>query len=48
MISETQLAWQNIHTSNQKGKILKGTAIAIETEMVSLTEEGKKIKKANR
>ena len=45
MISETQLAWQNIHTSNQKGKILKGTAIAIETELVSLTQDGKKIKK---
>lgn len=44
MIDEKQIAWQNIHTSNQKGKILKGTAIAIETEMVTLTKDGKKEK----
>lgn len=46
MISETQLAWQNIYTSNQKGKILKGIAVAMETEMVTLTKDGKKERKA--
>ena len=46
MISKMQLAWQNIYTSNQKGKILKGIAVAMETEMVTLTKDGKKERKA--
>ena len=46
MISKMQLAWQNIYTSNQKGKILKGIAVAMETEMVTLTKNGKKERKA--
>ena len=46
MASKMQLAWQNIYTSNQKGKILKGIAVAMETEMVTLTKDGKKERKA--
>ena len=46
MISKMQLAWQNIYTSNQKGKILKGIAVAMETEMITLTKDGKKERKA--
>lgn len=46
MISKMQLAWQNIYTSNQKGKILKGIAVAMETEMVTLTKDGKIERKA--
>ena len=45
MLEEKQIAWQNIYTSNQKGKILSGTAIAIETEKVSLTKDGKKVER---
>lgn len=45
MLEEKQIAWQNINTSNQKGKILKGVAIAIETEKVTLTENNKKVEK---
>lgn len=37
MIEEKQIAWQNINTSWQKGKILTGTAVAIETEKVKLS-----------
>lgn len=45
MLEEKQIAWQNINTSNQKGKILKGIATAIETEKVTLTENKEKIEK---
>lgn len=45
MIEEKQIAWQNINTSNQKGKILNGIAVAIETEKVILTENNKKVEK---
>ena len=45
MLEEKQIAWQNINTSNQKGKILSGIAIAIETERIVLTENNKKIEK---
>lgn len=43
MLEEKQIAWQNINTSWHKGKILTGTAIAIETEKVKLTVD-KKVK----
>lgn len=45
MIEEKQIAWQNIYTSNQKGKILKGIATAIETEKITVTENNKNIQK---
>ena len=45
MIDEKQLAWQNINTSNQKGKILMGIASAIETEKVKVIEDNKEIEK---
>lgn len=45
MLEEKQIAWQNINTSNQKGKILNGIAIAIETEKITLTEDNQKIEK---
>lgn len=45
MLEEKQIAWQNINTSNQKGKILSGIAIAIETERVTLTENNEKVEK---
>lgn len=45
MIEEKQIAWQNIYTSNQKGKILKGIATAIETEKITVTENNKAIQK---
>lgn len=45
MLEEKQIAWQNIYTSNQKGKILKGIATAIETERITITENNKKISK---
>lgn len=45
MLEEKQIAWQNIYTSNQKGKILKGIATAIETEKITITENNKKILK---
>lgn len=45
MIEEKQIAWQNIYTSNQKGKILKGIATAIETEKITVTENNKTIQK---
>lgn len=45
MLEEKQIAWQNINTSIQKGKILNGIAIAIETEKVELTENNKKVEK---
>lgn len=37
MLEEKQIAWQNINTSWQKGKILTGIAVAIETEKIKLT-----------
>lgn len=37
MLEEKQIAWQNINTSWQKGKILSGIAVAIETEKIKLT-----------
>lgn len=43
MLEEKQIAWQNINTSWHKGKILTGTAIAIETEKVKFTVD-KKVK----
>lgn len=45
MIEEKQIAWQNIYTSNQNGKILKGIATAIETEKITITENNKNIQK---
>ena len=36
---EKQFAWQNINTSEEKNKILKGKAIAIENEKVKLTNK---------
>lgn len=45
MLEEKQIAWQNIYTSNIKGKILTGTAIAIETERIAITENNKTILK---
>ncbi len=45
MLEEKQIAWQNINTSNQKGKILNGIVIAIETEKITLTEDNQKIEK---
>lgn len=45
MIEEKQIAWQNIYTSNQKGKILKGIATAIETEKITVIENNKNIQK---
>lgn len=45
MIEEKQIAWQNIYTSNQKGKILKGIATAIETEKITVSENNKNIQK---
>lgn len=45
MIEEKQIAWQNIYTSNQKGKILKGIATAIETENITVIENNKNIQK---
>lgn len=45
MIEEKQIAWQNIYTSNQKGKVLKGIATAIETEKITVTENNKNIQK---
>lgn len=45
MIEEKQIAWQNIYTSNQTGKILKGTVIAIENEKIYITEDNKRIQK---
>ncbi len=45
MLEEKQIAWQNINTSNQKGKILNGVAVAIETERITLTENERKIEK---
>lgn len=41
MLEGKQIAWQNINTSWQKGKILTGIAIAIETEKVKLTIDNK-------
>lgn len=39
---ERQIAWQNVHTSEEKNKILTGKAIAIETEKIKVTNtEGK-------
>lgn len=45
MLEEKQIAWQNINTSNQKGKILNGIAVAIETEKITLTENNQKVEK---
>lgn len=45
MIEEKQIAWQNVYTSNQKGKVLKGTAIAIETEKINIIQNEKQIEK---
>lgn len=45
MIDKKQIAWQNIYTSNIKGKILKGTAIAIETEKITVIQDGKRVEK---
>ena len=45
MIEEKQIGWQNIYTSNQKGKVLKGIATAIETEKITVTENNKTIQK---
>lgn len=45
MLDKKRIAWQNIYTSNVKGKILKGTATAIETEKITVTQEGKRIEK---
>lgn len=45
MLEEKYIAWQNINTSNQKGKILSGIATAIETEKVTLTDDDKKVQK---
>lgn len=45
MLEEKQIAWQNIYTSNQKGKVLKGIATAIETERITILENDKNIQK---
>ena len=45
MLEEKQIAWQNVNTSCQKGKILSGTAAAIETEKIKITENNKQIEK---
>lgn len=45
MLDKKQIAWQNIYTSSVKGKILKGTATAIETEKITVTEDGKRVQK---
>lgn len=45
IIDEKQIAWQNIFTSNQKGKILTGRAIAVETEKIRVVENDRKIEK---
>lgn len=45
MLEEKQIAWQNINTSSQKGKILNGIAVAIETERIALTENEQKTQK---
>lgn len=45
MLEEKQIAWQNVNTSCQKGKILSGTATAIETEKIKITEDNRQIEK---
>lgn len=45
MIDRKQIAWQNIYTSSVKRKILRGIATAIETEKITLTENGKNVEK---
>ncbi len=44
---ERQIAWQNVHTSEEKNKILTGKAIAIETEKIKVTNEEGKVVEEN-
>lgn len=44
---ERQIAWQNINTSSEKGKILTGKAVAIEDERIKLTHDDGKIYNEN-